>query len=156
MSPAEIESFSKAWQRLLNSDGDDDEDEAMPPPPMPKRTPHPSPKAKKPPPAISSVDDYSSLGDGPPPVLLIDEVDRADDEFEAYLLEVLSDFQITVPELGVYRPDTPPIVVLTSHRPRDAHAAETRVAQDAMAPARLVVSFYGFSERKTCASVRSA
>ena len=42
-------------------------------------------------------------GDGPPPVLLIDEIDRADDEFEAYLLEVLSDWQITVPELGVFR-----------------------------------------------------
>ncbi|MEZ5296421.1 MAG: MoxR family ATPase [Ilumatobacteraceae bacterium] len=44
-------------------------------------------------------------GDGPPPVLLIDEVDRADDEFEAYLLEVLSDYQITVPEIGVFRRD---------------------------------------------------
>ena len=52
--------------------------------------------------------------DGPPPVLLIDEVDRSDDEFEAYLLEVLSDFQITVPELGVFRAATPPIVILTS------------------------------------------
>ncbi|MDJ0767741.1 MAG: MoxR family ATPase [Ilumatobacter sp.] len=65
-------------------------------------------------------------GDGPPPVLLIDEVDRADDEFEAYLLEVLSDFQITVPELGVYHTDTPPIVVLTSNRTRDVHDALKR------------------------------
>ena len=65
-------------------------------------------------------------GDGPPPVLLIDEVDRADDEFEAYLLEVLSDFQITVPELGVYRAQTPPIVVLTSNRTRDVHDALKR------------------------------
>jgi MoxR-like ATPase len=65
-------------------------------------------------------------GDGPPPVLLIDEVDRADDEFEAYLLEVLSDFQITVPELGVYRAATPPIVVLTSNRTRDVHDALKR------------------------------
>ena len=65
-------------------------------------------------------------GDGPPPVLLIDEVDRADDEFEAYLLEVLSDFQITVPELGVYSALTPPIVVLTSNRTRDVHDALKR------------------------------
>ncbi len=65
-------------------------------------------------------------GDGPPPVLLIDEIDRADDEFEAYLLEVLSDFQITVPEIGVYRADTPPIVILTSNRTRDVHDALKR------------------------------
>jgi len=65
-------------------------------------------------------------GDGPPPVLLIDEVDRADDEFEAYLLEVLSDFQITVPELGVYRAATPPLVILTSNRTRDVHDALKR------------------------------
>jgi len=67
-----------------------------------------------------------SSGDGPPPVLLIDEVDRADDEFEAYLLEVLSDFQITVPELGVFRAETPPIVILTSNRTRDVHDALKR------------------------------
>ncbi len=65
-------------------------------------------------------------GDGPPPVLLIDEVDRADDEFEAYLLEVLSDYQITVPELGVYRASSPPLVVLTSNRTRDVHDALKR------------------------------
>ena len=64
--------------------------------------------------------------EGPPPVLLIDEVDRADDEFEAYLLEVLSDFQITVPELGVYRTDRPPLVILTSNRTRDVHDALKR------------------------------
>ncbi len=64
--------------------------------------------------------------DGPPPVLLIDEVDRSDDEFEAYLLEVLSDFQITVPELGVFRAATPPIVILTSNRTRDVHDALKR------------------------------
>ncbi|MCU1401559.1 MAG: coxD, partial [Acidimicrobiales bacterium] len=63
---------------------------------------------------------------GPPPVLLIDEIDRADDEFEAYLLEVLSDFQITVPELGVFRAERPPIVVLTSNRTRDVHDALKR------------------------------
>jgi MoxR-like ATPase len=56
-----------------------------------------------------------------PAVLLIDEIDRADDEFEAYLLEVLSDFQITIPELGTYRATTPPIVILTSNRTRDVH-----------------------------------
>ena len=64
--------------------------------------------------------------DGPPPVLLIDEIDRADDEFEAYLLEVLSDFQVTVPELGVVRASQPPIVVLTSNRTRDLHDALKR------------------------------
>jgi len=65
-------------------------------------------------------------GDGPPPVLLIDEIDRADDEFEAYLLEVLSDFQVTVPELGVFRAQRPPIVILTSNRTRDVHDALKR------------------------------
>ena len=64
--------------------------------------------------------------EGPPPVLLIDEIDRADDEFEAYLLEVLSDWQITVPELGVFRADAPPVVVLTSNRTRDVHDALKR------------------------------
>ena len=63
---------------------------------------------------------------GPPPVLLIDEIDRADDEFEAYLLEVLSDFQITVPELGVFRAERPPMVILTSNRTRDVHDALKR------------------------------
>jgi MoxR-like ATPase len=61
-----------------------------------------------------------------PPVLLIDEIDRADDEFEAYLLEVLSDWQITVPEIGVFRTDAPPLVVLTSNRTRDVHDALKR------------------------------
>ena len=64
--------------------------------------------------------------EGPPPVLLVDEVDRADDEFEAYLLEVLSDWQITVPELGTFHTDDPPIVVLTSNRTRDVHDALKR------------------------------
>src|SRR4029453_11668359 len=64
--------------------------------------------------------------EGPPPVLLIDEVDRADDEFEAFLLEVLSDFQITVPELGTFRATTPPYVILTSNRTRDVHDALKR------------------------------
>jgi len=64
--------------------------------------------------------------DGPPPVLLIDEVDRADDEFEAYLLEVLSDFQITIPEIGRFTAARPPLVVLTSNRTRDVHDALKR------------------------------
>ncbi|MDQ1373739.1 MAG: hypothetical protein QOJ09_1077 [Actinomycetota bacterium] len=64
--------------------------------------------------------------EGPPPVLLIDEVDRADDEFEAFLLEILSDYAVTVPELGTFRATTPPIVVITSNRTRDVHDALKR------------------------------
>jgi MoxR-like ATPase len=64
--------------------------------------------------------------EGPPPVLLIDEVDRADDEFEAFLLEALSDYTITVPELGTIRADRPPRVILTSNRTRDVHDALKR------------------------------
>ena len=63
---------------------------------------------------------------GVSPVLLIDEIDRADDEFEAYLLEVLSDFQITIPEVGTYRATEIPVVVLTSNRTRDVHDALKR------------------------------
>lgn len=59
-------------------------------------------------------------------VLLIDEIDRADDEFEAFLLELLSDFQITIPELGTIRADSPPIVILTSNRTRELHDALKR------------------------------
>jgi MoxR-like ATPase len=65
-------------------------------------------------------------GDGPVPVLLIDEVDRADDEFEAFLLEVLSDYAITVPELGTFTAKVPPLVILTSNRTRDVHDALKR------------------------------
>ena len=61
-----------------------------------------------------------------PPVLLIDEIDRADDEFEAYLLEMLSDYQITIPELGKFTTTRPPIVILTSNRTRDVHDALKR------------------------------
>jgi len=61
-----------------------------------------------------------------PPVLLVDEVDRADDEFEAFLLEILSDYSVTVPELGTFRATTPPVVVLTSNRTRDVHDALKR------------------------------
>jgi len=64
--------------------------------------------------------------EGPPPVLLIDEVDRADDEFEAFLLEVLSDYSVTVPELGTFAARQPPIVVITSNRTRDVHDALKR------------------------------
>jgi len=61
-----------------------------------------------------------------PPVLLIDEIDRADDEFEAYLLEMLSDYQITIPELGKFTTTRPPVVILTSNRTRDVHDALKR------------------------------
>jgi len=63
---------------------------------------------------------------GVPPVLLIDEVDRADDEFEAFLLEVLSEYAITIPELGTFRAEVPPVVVITSNRTRDVHDALKR------------------------------
>ncbi len=59
-------------------------------------------------------------------MLLIDEVDRADDEFEAFLLELLSDWSISVPELGAVHADVPPVVVLTSNRTRDVHDALKR------------------------------
>jgi MoxR-like ATPase len=67
-----------------------------------------------------------ALGAATAPVLLIDEVDRADDEFEAFLLEILSDFTITVPELGTFRAQEPPIVIVTSNRTRDVHDALKR------------------------------
>ena len=61
-----------------------------------------------------------------PTVLLIDELDRADEEFEGYLLEMLSDFQITIPEIGTYTADEPPVVVITSNRTREIHDALKR------------------------------
>ena len=61
-----------------------------------------------------------------PAVLLVDEVDRADDEFEAFLLEVLSDYTVTVPELGTVRAEVPPVVVVTSNRTREVHDALKR------------------------------
>jgi MoxR-like ATPase len=64
--------------------------------------------------------------DGVAPVLLIDELDRADEPFEAYLLEVLSEFQVTIPELGPVRAQHPPIVVITSNRTREIHDAIKR------------------------------
>lgn len=65
-------------------------------------------------------------GTSTPPVLLIDEVDRSDEEFEAFLLEVLSDFQITIPELGTIKAQVKPLVVLTSNRTRELHDALKR------------------------------
>jgi MoxR-like ATPase len=64
--------------------------------------------------------------DGRAPVLLIDEIDRADEEFEAYLLELLSDFQVTVPEIGTIRATHPPRAILTSNRTREVHDALKR------------------------------
>jgi MoxR-like ATPase len=68
--------------------------------------------------------DAVRTGDGA--VLLIDEIDRADDEFEAFLLELLSDFQVTIPEIGTIRAERPPLVVLTSNRTRELHDALKR------------------------------
>ena len=67
--------------------------------------------------------DYHERG---APVLLIDELDRADEEFEAFLLELLSDFQVTVPELGTIQAEKPPVVVITSNRTREIHDALKR------------------------------
>ncbi len=64
--------------------------------------------------------------DGTPPVLLIDEIDRADEEFEAFLLELLSDFQVTIPEIGAIQAKCPPVVVVTSNRTREVHDALKR------------------------------
>lgn len=61
-----------------------------------------------------------------PPVLLIDEIDRADEPFEAFLLELLADFQVTIPEIGTIRAETPPIVIVTSNRTREIHDALKR------------------------------
>jgi MoxR-like ATPase len=72
-------------------------------------------------PLLSAIDP-----DQPPAVLLIDELDRADEPFEAFLLEVLADFQVTVPEYGTIRATTPPVVVLTSNRTREVHDAIRR------------------------------
>ena len=75
-----------------------------------------------------------------PPVLLIDEIDRADEEFEGYLLELLSDFQITIPELGTIRAAEPPIVVITSNRTREVHDALKR---------RCVYSWIDYPDERT-------
>jgi len=75
-------------------------------------------------PLLAAIDHRSTV----PPVLLIDEVDRADDEFEAFLLEALSDYSVTVPELGVFHAENPPLVIITSNRTRDVHDALKRRA----------------------------
>ena len=64
--------------------------------------------------------------DGIEPVLLIDELDRADEEFEAFLLEILSDFQVTIPEIGTIKAQQPPVVIITSNRTREIHDALKR------------------------------
>ena len=64
--------------------------------------------------------------DDGPPVLLIDELDRADEPFEAYLLEILGDFQVSIPEIGTIRADAPPLVIITSNRTREIHDALKR------------------------------
>ncbi len=76
-------------------------------------------------PLLQAIDNRGQKN-GKAPVLLIDELDRADEEFEAFLLEVLSDFQITVPEIGTIRAATPPVVVITSNRTREIHDALKR------------------------------
>ena len=73
-------------------------------------------------PLLQALSDH----DEGPPVLLIDELDRADEPFEAFLLEVLSDFQITIPEIGAIKAATPPLVVITSNRTREIHDALKR------------------------------
>src|SRR5437879_10166027 len=64
--------------------------------------------------------------DATPPVLLIDEIDRSDEEFEAFLLELLSDFQVSIPEIGTIKAKKAPFVVITSNRTREVHDARTR------------------------------
>ena len=74
-------------------------------------------------PLLQALEPHTGAG---PPVLLIDELDRTDEPFEAYLLEVLADFQITIPEIGTIRADQPPIVIITSNRTREIHDALKR------------------------------
>ena len=73
-------------------------------------------------PLLDAIDNDDAV----PPVLLIDEIDRADDEFEAFLLELLADFQVTIPELGTICAAEPPVVVITSNRTRELHDALKR------------------------------
>ncbi|HEX5503783.1 MAG TPA: MoxR family ATPase [Thermomicrobiales bacterium] len=76
-------------------------------------------------PLLQAVE-YTNANPGERPVLLIDEIDRADEEFEAFLLELLSDFQITVPEIGTIHASRPPVVIITSNRTRELHDALKR------------------------------
>ena len=73
-------------------------------------------------PLLDAIDNHDDV----PPVLLIDEIDRSDEEFEAFLLELLSDFQVSIPELGTVRAERPPFVVITSNRTREVHDALKR------------------------------
>jgi MoxR-like ATPase len=73
-------------------------------------------------PLLDAIDNADEV----PPVLLIDEIDRSDEEFEAFLLELLSDFQVSIPELGTIRAKQPPFVVITSNRTREVHDALKR------------------------------
>jgi MoxR-like ATPase len=73
-------------------------------------------------PLLDAIDNQDEV----PPVLLIDEIDRSDEEFEAFLLELLSDFQISIPELGTISAQRPPFVVVTSNRTREVHDALKR------------------------------
>lgn len=73
-------------------------------------------------PLLQAIDEGTDI----PPVLLIDELDRADEEFEGFLLELLADYQITIPELGTYRAVHPPVVIITSNRTREIHDALKR------------------------------
>ena len=82
-----------------------------------------------------------------PPVLLIDEIDRADEEFEAYLLEILSEFQITIPELGTVTATSKPIVVLTSNGTRDLSDALRR---------RCLYSYVDYPDRQTELAILNA
>jgi len=78
-------------------------------------------------PLLQAIDyQHGDVTNGKSPVLLIDELDRADEEFEAFLLEVLSDYQITIPELGTIKAAVPPIVFITSNRTREIHDALKR------------------------------
>ncbi len=79
-------------------------------------------------PVLAAISDSSAARSAAavPPVLLVDEIDRADDEFEAFLLEVLSDYSVTIPELGTFTAAVPPIVIITSNRTRDVHDALKR------------------------------
>ena len=73
-------------------------------------------------PLLDAIDNHDEV----PPVLLIDEIDRSDEEFEAFLLELLSDFQVSIPELGTIRAKQPPFVAITSNRTREVHDALKR------------------------------
>lgn len=77
-------------------------------------------------PLLEAIDPATHLAAGGAPVLLIDELDRADEEFEAFLLELLADFQVTIPELGTITAPAPPVVIITSNRTREIHDALKR------------------------------